>query len=91
MIDEFIQYMLTPFLAIVLQVILVYVNYYFCKNESKLRIPKVILFTIEGLIAFSSIWVIVNQVVIVFTLGGISLCLFFLQIIMNIEFILEEY
>lgn len=91
MIDEFLQYLLTPVIAIILQVILLYVNYYFVKENSKLRVLKLILFSIASVLIFPFISAIVYQTVGNNTLGSIGVVLMFLQVIMNFEFIMEEY
>ena len=89
MIDEFIQFLLIPITAILFQVVLLLVNMYFLNNFTEYKTVQIILWLILSIIIFPSVWAIVAQTIINFTLVLISLCLTLTQILYNIEFLFK--
>lgn len=89
MIDEFIQFLLTPILAITFQILLILINSYMLKNSTIYKNVQCIIYLIFGLLEFPLIWSIVYQTVLDFTLILFSLCLMLSQTLMNVEFLLK--
>lgn len=91
MIDEFIEFICVPSIVICLHVLFFYLNMISVKETDRLGLFKSIIWTILTLIIFPSLLGMVLQITINFVLVFISLGLMFMQILMNVEFILTEY
>ena len=91
MIDEFLEFIATPISIIALHVLLILLNKLTIDEEDRMGLFKSIIWTIVTLIIFPSLLVMALQVTASFTLALISLGLLFLQIIMNVEFMLLDY
>jgi len=92
MIDEFIEFILIPILVVLTHVILLCVNYYMINRESEpiFTIVNCIIWLLITPAIFASLLGIVLSVTPIFTLAVISLALMFIQLMLNIEFLLEN-
>lgn len=89
MIDEFLEFIATPISIIALQVLLICLNMLTIKKEDRMGLFKSIIWTITTLTIFPSLLAMALLVTANYTLALISLCLLFLQIIMNVEYLLQ--
>lgn len=93
MIDiiEFFEFVASPAIAIIIQVILIWLNKHTVEDIDRLGLFKSILWIIITLSIFPSVFGMILQVSTAFSLVYISLGLFFLQIFINVEYILMDY
>jgi len=89
MIDEFIEFILTPIIPLIIQVILIYFNILSNEKGAPANIMP-LLWLLTALITFPLLWGIVLQVTSNWSLVLISLCLLIAQILINTEEIIQD-
>ena len=94
--DDFITYILIPFVMIMFQLILIVINIYTLREEHEdyaLKLSKIILWFILSLmvpsVALSSM-ILASPVSLLSGLGYILFCLLLLQLLININHLLKE-
>lgn len=91
MIDQFLEFIATPILIIAIQIVIICMNQLTVKEKDEMGLFKTIIWLIITLVTFPSLLGIALQVTSQFTLVYISLSLFFLQLFMNVEYLLKDY
>lgn len=90
MIDEVLEFIITPILLIGVYCLLIFMNYYTMNNKTNLNVFKSIAWFIATPLIFVAVLTASTQVSTSVTFIYVALILLFMQLFINIEFLLEE-